>query len=78
MIFLSKEGASPIHPCHIISMGIYRFVAINRPTPPGKRYWTLVRDPPFDELWDAPHFHIKADADKEADRLTAEDPKGQS
>jgi hypothetical protein len=44
-----------------------------RPDPPGKPYWTLEREPPFDQEWGAPRFHLKGDADREAARLAALD-----
>lgn len=38
---------------------------------PGEPHWTVRRDPPFLGSWDAPHFHLRADADREVDRLNA-------
>jgi hypothetical protein len=47
------------------------FFVIEVKTSLGEPYWTLRRDPPFPALWDAPHFHLRAAAGDEVDRLNS-------
>ena len=52
-------------------MATYHVVAVSRSGPTGEPYWTLEREPPFDQEWGAPRFRLKDEADKEAARLAA-------
>jgi hypothetical protein len=46
----------------------YRVVRVPPSVIPGKG-WTLEREPPFGDPREAPQFHLRGDADKEAARL---------